>query len=338
MKHRLVAFLLLATPLFIAATAWMGDRPNSGPPSLNKPTYTPARGQRKEPLAWGVYQIYWGRRFERNLAKELEQFASRPQYVMFYRDLGRPFPKYGIDIIRAVGATPMISLELWMWGDRDGRRCLPDINAGRYDAFFRDWARAAAADGRRVLLRFGFEMNGNWFSWSEDPLAFVTAWQRIKTIFDAEQAGNVEWVWSPNVVSIPRTAENDMHLYYPGDRYVDWVSLDGYNFGDHHSEWHRWQSFAEIYEKPLGELLEKYPSKPIIISEFGCAPGKPGQKAKWIRDAHAYLSRIPQVKAAIWFNLDKRREGEPNWRVDECDDCLKAFNETFAREWSTQGG
>lgn len=159
----------------------------------------------------------------------------------------------------------------------------------------------------------------------------MSAWRRIKTIFDEANADNVEWVWSPNVVSIPRTSDNDMHLYYPGDRFVDWISLDGYNFGDHHSEWHRWQSFAEVYEQPLAALLEKYPSKPIIISEFGSAPGQPGQKAQWIRDAYKYIQGIPQIKAAIWFNLDKRREGEPNWRIDECNECLKAFNETFAR-------
>jgi len=278
-----------------------------------------------------VYQIYWGRQYQRMLAKELKNFASKPQYVMFYRDLGRPFPKNGIDAIDKIGATPMISLELWMWGDRGGDSYLPAINNGKYDAFFRKWAVAAKQNGRRVLLRFGFEMNGEWFSWSQDPTAFVSAWRRIKAIFDEVGANNVEWVWSPNVVSIPRTSDNDLHLYYPGDRFVDWVSLDGYNFGDHHSEWHRWQSFAEVYDKPLAALLQKYPTKPIIISEFGSAPGKPGQKAQWIRDAYQYMHGIPQIKAAIWFNLDKRREGEPNWRIDECADCLRAFNETFAR-------
>ncbi|MDX1531405.1 MAG: glycosyl hydrolase, partial [Rhodothermales bacterium] len=76
-------------------------------------------------------------------------------------------------------------------------------------------------------------------------------------------AANVAWVWSPNVVSVPDTPDNDMHRYYPGDAYVDWVGLDGYNFGDHHDEWHRWQSFAEVFEAPLAELESRFPRKPV---------------------------------------------------------------------------
>ena len=33
---------------------------------------------------------------------------------------------------------------------------------------------------------------------------------------------------------------------------------------------------------------------------------------------------------AIVFNFDKRREGEPNWRIDADAESLRAFRETFA--------
>jgi len=164
MKRSVTIILLLALPLIIAATLWLGEAPIEQSPPPSDTTSTLARGNRTEPLEWGVYQIYWGRQYDRVLAKELKNFATIPQYVMFYRDLGRPFPKHGIDTIHDIGATPMISLELWMWGDRSGDSYLPAINTGDYDAFFRKWAAAAKKDGRRVLLRFGFEMNGEWFS------------------------------------------------------------------------------------------------------------------------------------------------------------------------------
>ena len=67
-----------------------------------------------------------------------------------------------------------------------------------------------------------------------------------------------------------------------------------------------------------------------MISEFGCAPGPAQRRAQWIREAHKSLARRPQVKAAIWFNLDKRREKEPNFRIDATPGALDAFNATFA--------
>ena len=254
---------------------------------------------------------------------------------MFYRDLDRPFPKLAVDDIYDVGATPMISLELWRWHEPK-KPCLPAIVRGDYDNYLKNWARRARVDGRRILLRFGFEFNGEWFNWSLDPDGYVSAWRRARDIFRRERADNVEWVWSPNVVSCPDRPENNMHRYYPGDSYADWVSLDGYNFGEHHDKWHHWESFGEIFCEALESLQAHYPAKPVIISEFGCAPGKEEERVAWIRNAYDTLQHYPQIKAVIWFNYDKRRENEPNWRIDVTRGSLDAFNETFARRRSKE--
>ena len=67
-----------------------------------------------------------------------------------------------------------------------------------------------------------------------------------------------------------------------------------------------------------------------MVTEIGCAPGEPGQRERWIREAFEALKGYPQVRAIVWFNYDKRREGEPNFRIDATPKSLKAFNETFA--------
>ncbi len=282
-------------------------------------------------MVWGVYQIHWGRRFPGVLAGSLKAFASKPDYVMFYRDLRPGYPRASFDAIRKHGATPIVSQELWYWmrGRKDD--LLPQIVAGEFDAFFRQWARAAKADGKRVLYRFGFEMNGEWFRWSGRPAMFRKAWRRAHAIFQTEKATNVKWVWSPNVVSIPRTKENGIHKYYPGDDVVDWVALDGYNFGDHHDKWHTWESFEKVFDKALNEFAKRYPKKRIMIAETGCAADGNNKRAAWIRAAHAYLAKRSQVKALVWFHYDKRREKEPNWRIDATKESLAAFNETFAK-------
>jgi hypothetical protein len=286
----------------------------------------------RQPPAWGIYQIYWNAgRFQQQLARETARFASKPQYVMFYRDLGRPFPHAAVQAIRAAGATPIVSLELWHW-HKQRQPCLPEILRGRYDDFFESWANEAKRDGQLLLLRFGFEFNGEWFPWSGDPDSYVAAWRRVRRIFNRAAAGNVEWVWCPNILSVPDTPANGRQRYYPGDEYVDWVGLDGYNWGDDHDQWHSWQSFDEIHHAALEDLGRRYPTKPIIVGETACVSGSPGQKAAWIRDAHHALAHHPRVKAVVWFHYDKRAEGEPNWRVDTSPDALQAFNETFAAE------
>jgi len=287
--------------------------------------------RRDDRLEWGLYQIHWGRRFPGMLERSLEAFASRPDYVMFYRDMRRGYPRASVDAIRRHGATPIVSQELWYWGRGRKDDLLPRIAAGEFDGFFRAWARAARAHGKRVLYRFGFEMNGDWFTWSGRTAMFRKAWRRAHGIFRAEKAANVEWVWSPNVVGIPRTKENGMHRYYPGDEYVDWVGVDGYNFGDEHDEWHEWESFESVFDDVLDAFAKRYPDKPVMIAETGCAAHDRKRRVAWIREAHAYLRRRPQVKALVWFHYDKRREGEPNWRIDATKESLAAFNDTFAR-------
>ncbi len=284
----------------------------------------------RQPLQWGVYQIYTGaERFAQHLKNEVNRLASKPNYVMFYRDLGRPFPTDGIDVIYNTGATPIISLELWRWHDAKTEQ-LPRILAGEWDEFFRTWAQHAKRDGRRVLLRFGFEFNGDWFSWGGKPEEFKTAWRRARDIFDEVGVKNVEWVWSANVTSHPTVPANDMHNYYPGDKYVDWVAVDGYNWGDEYKDYHHWTSFEKVFSHVFDEFAKRYPRKPLMIAECGSPEGTVGQKAQWVRDAHAAAQRHAQLKVIIWFNFDKRREGELNFRLDSSVDALRAFNETFA--------
>ncbi|MCA9726195.1 MAG: hypothetical protein KC729_00825 [Candidatus Eisenbacteria bacterium] len=279
---------------------------------------------------WGVYQIYTGAgRYRGRLSDATGELASPPQLVMFYRDLGRGFPRSGCDIIREAGATPVVSLELWRWGDRR-QSYLAAIADGTLDDYFRQWATDARDYADPVFLRFGFEMNGDWFSWGNQPELYIRAWKRVRHIFQESGAKNVQWVWAPNNVSIPRTAENAIEVYYPGKGEVDWLGVDGYNFGDHHDEWHHWESFDAVFTPALDCLERLAPEKPILIAEFAAAAGESGQKARWIVDAYRSIQARPRVMGAIWFNLDKRREGEPDWRIASDPGSLEAFNLTFA--------
>jgi len=284
----------------------------------------------------GFYFIdYRVERIEAQLDEMTSRLQAAPRYVMFYRDLGRPFWRPLCDVIRDHGAVPVVSMELWRWRDAE-RNQLPAIARGDWDPYFRTWAGDARKYGDPVFLRFGFEMNGDWFSWSGQPETFIAAWRRIHGIFEEVGADNVRWVFSPNNVSVPDREENSIPKYWPGDDYVDWLGVDGYNFGDHHDQWHTWQMFDEVFAQVLDLYAKERPLLPVMISEFGCAPGEPGQRAAWIQDASLAIARRPQIKAAIWFHYDKRREGEPNWSFWDDEAEVRAFRSGFFPGFTTE--
>ena len=200
------------------------------------------------------------------------------------------------------------------------------VTDGSFDALIEARADDVKAFAKPVYLRFGAEMNGNWYAWSgpqndNDPSSFVAAWRHIHDIFSRVGADNVIWVWAPNADSKPGgvavTSWNNWRNYYPGDRYVDWVGIDGYNWGTPGGDW---QSFREIFSP----IYKDYSSrKPIMIAETSSVE-EGGSKRVWIRYAKRWIKRHPSVKALCWFdtNLSATRI---DWRINSSGGAFRAF-------------
>ena len=272
---------------------------------------------------WGVYQIYWGRgAFLKGLDRQIEILGETPHFVLFFRDLKRPFPSQALHALEDRNITGIVSLEITEWGlGRSNIRFLEKINQGDYDDFFKKWALDAMDFGGTVYLRYGFEMNGDWFSWGRQPELFKNTWRRIKRLFDACGAHNVKWMFCPNVMYGKISPELHFKPYYPGDSFVDCLGLDGYNFGDRHSEWHQWQTYEEIFEASIAGLSDF--GKPIFIAEIGCADDE--RKTRWLENFLSRVERDERIEAFVYFNYDKRREKEPNWRIDSDEHSLRVF-------------
>lgn len=97
-----------------------------------------------------------------------------------------------------------------------------------------------------------------------------------------------------------------MRELFPGAREVDWVAVDGYNWGSVRG-W-GWQSYADIFEPTLRALRALAPARPVMIAETASAPG--ARRAAWVtetlRSAHA-----DGLGAVVWFEFDK----ETDWRL-----------------------
>ncbi|KAJ3114938.1 hypothetical protein HDU96_001438 [Phlyctochytrium bullatum] len=120
--------------------------------------------------------------------------------------------------------------------------------------------------GRSVFLRLYPEMNGSWFNFGQDPVAFIEAWRRaynvVTQVIGSENRSKIAFVWAPNSGNgypftngayspVPGNATDDARIraldtngdglfngsdspytpYYPGDEYVDWVGLSIYHYG-----------------------------------------------------------------------------------------------------------
>ena len=160
------------------------------------------------------------------------------------------FPRAQADAINRRGAVPLISWEPWdSWrgGADQPEYALRRIAAGDHDALIDRWAAAMAAlPAAGDAPRFAPEMNGDWLPWSEGVNGnrrgdYVAAWRHVRARFRRAGAGNAIWVWNPIA---PYEGSAPLRGLFPGAREVDWVAVDGYNWGD--SRPWGWQSYADV--------------------------------------------------------------------------------------------
>ncbi len=214
------------------------------------------------------------------------------------------------------GRTAMIS-----W--QPHRQPVADIAGGRYDPYILSWALGVKAFGGPVYLRPFPEMNGDWVPWNGEPAMMVAAWKRMALIFERAGADNVRWVWSPNLTDSPRTADNRMEAYYPGNDYVDVLALDGYNWGTVRS-WSSWRSFDDIFAEPYRRITAVGP-QPLWLAEIASA-AQGGDKAAWVRSMLASTA-FDRLDAIIWFDEQKHAD----WRIDSSPAVVEAFRAGLAR-------
>jgi hypothetical protein len=266
--------------------------------------------------------------------QDIDAFAdlvgASPAIAHWFQDWEMGFDTEYMDAAVSRGQMPLVTWEPWRFGaglDQPGY-ALREILDGRHDPYVRDWARAAAGWGRPFFLRFAHEMNGDWTTWSprvgdNTNREFVAVWRRVHGIFRREGATNVRWVWSPVA---HRPEHTPYARVYPGDAYVDWFGISGYNWGTTR-EWARWQSFSGIFGASYKAMQGIAPRKPIMIPEVGCAEHG-GDKAAWIRSAYLkeIPERFPKIRAVCWFHANK----ENDWRVNSSAASLKAYKRAAA--------
>jgi len=138
-------------------------------------------------------------------------------------------------------------------------------------------------------------------------------------------------VWCPNVVFSGSTPLSSL---YPGDAYVDWTCLDGYNKGGT-----GWTSFTNIFAQSYDQLMQLAPNKPVMIGETASSESG-GSKATWIQSALSALpTRFPQIRALVWFNWKIYENGTTwDWQIESSSGATSAFATGLGSSYFQAGG
>lgn len=175
-------------------------------------------------------------------------------------------------------------------------------------------------DDRRMYIRLGHEMNGGWYPYSQNSnthTSFISMWKRIVSMARNDfnlSDDQVSFMWCVDTYDgIPGSPAES---WYPGNEFVDWVAIDGYNT-DLTAMYTSWTEPMPLF-KDMVTRLQVY-GKPISIPEFGTVPrhfpgacvSKKGQfeKNQWIIDAFAYFKSIDSIRLVSYFNINKDDPG-----------------------------
>jgi mannan endo-1,4-beta-mannosidase len=225
--------------------------------------------------------------------------GKQPNLVGYYSGWAEPFASSFARRVRMHGIIPYVQID-------PTYASVSAIAAGAYDLYLRAYANSVRDFGHAVVIGFGHEMNGNWYSWGYGhvaPSTFVAAWRHIVTIFRSEGAGNVTWLWTVNQ---DRPGTGPVAEWWPGAHYVTWVGIDGYYIRPS-------DTFAGVFGRTISQV-RAFTRKPILLSETGVGPGA-GQFAK----ISNLFDGIRQADALglVWF--DENQHGGPyrqDWRIE----------------------
>jgi mannan endo-1,4-beta-mannosidase len=236
----------------------------------------------------------------------IDQFAqaigSNPNLVTYYSPWLQPFQGAFATSAAQRGATVLVQMDATNIN-------LAAIASGQYDAYLRSYASAVKAFGGQVILSFGHEMNGNWYTWGyqhTSATVFVAAWRHIVTVFRTLGTRNVTWLWTVNIID---TLDNRIPVpapWWPGSSYVNWVGIDGYYYSP---SW----TFASLFG-PTIVAVRELTRDPILISETGAAPSA-GQPAK-ITDLFAGV-QMYGLLGFVWYDADDPHHVLLDWRISD---------------------
>jgi len=242
--------------------------------------------------------------------------GKEPNLVGYYSGWAQPFEASWARSMYRHGTTPFVQIDPTL-------ASVPLISSGVYDDYLRSYADSVRSYGHSVVIGFGHEMNATWYPWGythASAATFVAAWRHIVTLFHQQGADNVTWLWT---IQANQRGTGPILSWWPGDRYVSWVGIDGYytNPSD---------TFGSVFV-PTIKQVQTFTRKPILLSETAVA-----RHANQYANILNMFTGITQYQALglVWFDKDQSAlgtsRGDPHnvrqdWRIEDSPQAEAAF-------------
>ncbi|GAA4317284.1 hypothetical protein GCM10023115_42690 [Pontixanthobacter gangjinensis] len=214
------------------------------------------------------------------------------------------FPVEQLEAIQNEKAVPMITWEPWIKIDstiadkKETRSILKQISSGKFDDYIRYFGQELARYDKPVFLRFAHEFDNPQYPWSRTKgklnEEFKAAWKHIFNLIKQQGAHKTIFVWNP-------WKSEDMHKFYPGDDYVDWVGITLLNYGILNQRGKN-IPFRQLYQ-PFHDKLYWFTSKPVMLAEFGSIKYPEVDQSEWLKEASYTLRKgFSEISAVVFFN------------------------------------
>jgi mannan endo-1,4-beta-mannosidase len=276
--------------------------------------------------------------------KKYEGTGVHPQMLMTFQSWhGKPMPTTYLKQDEEFGIQDqMFTWEPWHTPPRadsspaEQERAQPRysnqaIADGNWDSYIKDWADALNNFPQiTVYIRFGHEMNGDWYPWSLNPPEYVLAWRHIWNIFHQQHVTNAKFVWSADFGEGAADGAwwQNLMAYWPGKKYVNDIGTTVINFGGTDS--HAVDQFT-----PLINLVHQQLKMPMMLTEVNTA--RQG-RAQWMLDLASYVGQTPWIKAVVLSQAPSHGKaamptvGNLSWQVwaDKSARARQAFKDLVA--------
>ena len=226
--------------------------------------------------------------------------GKQPNLAGYFSGWAEPFNTAFANLLHQHQVIPFVQID-------PTYASVADIAAGHDDLYLRHYAASVRSFGHPVVIGFGHEMNAPTYSWGyrHTPAAtFIKAWQHIWTLFRAEGADNVTWLWTINA---DRPGTGPIRNWWPGSKYVTWVGIDGYYYRP--SDY-----FASVFGTTIDQV-RKFTSDSILLSETAVGP----QAHQYIKITDLFNGMVLyHVLGLVWF--DKTQDDgiyHQDWRLED---------------------
>ena len=164
-----------------------------------------------------------------------------------------------------------------------------------------------------VLWRPLHEAGGQWFWWGMDAEACNELWRVMYQRFQDAGLNNLIWVWT--TAAAWNKPYSDGYKWYPGDEYVDIVSIDIYNKNN----------ATNIYNTCYKFLQKNSPEKLVALTECGKVP----TISKQWQAGSKWLFFVP------WYDYDRTKDpNNTNFQSTDHTHCnAEWWTEAFSNDY-----